>query len=64
MRYFIVLILALLPCALVAQDWEDQQLFGAEDAAENLTLISSTDTSFFAPIIESFLRGRPNVSIS
>lgn len=63
MRYFIILILFFLPCGLAAQNWEDQQLFGAEGAAENLKLISSTDTSFFAPIIESFLRGRPNVSI-
>jgi iron(III) transport system substrate-binding protein len=64
MRYFIVLILTLMPCALAAQDWEDQRLFGAAGAEGNLRLISSTDTSFFAPIIESFLRGRPNVSIS
>ncbi len=64
MRYFVILILMLLPCASVAQDWEDQRLFGAAGAAQNLRLLSSTDTSFFAPIIESFLRGRPNVSIT
>ncbi len=64
MRYFIVLILALLPCGLAAQDWEDQRLFGAEGAGQNLRLISSTDTSFFAPIIDSFLRDRPQVSVT
>ncbi|WP_342069342.1 ABC transporter substrate-binding protein [Yoonia algicola] len=63
MRYITVLILALLPMFAHSQDWEDRQVFGAEDARHSLRILSSTDTSFFAPIIESFIAQRPDVSV-
>lgn len=62
MRYLIVLILWVFPMLSHAHDWEDQRLFGS-DSAQPLRIISSTDTSFFAPIIESFLADRPDVAI-
>ena len=63
MRYFTVLILALLPVLAHAQNWEDRQVFGAEDAPRSLRVLSSTDTSFFVPIIKSFIAQRPDVSV-
>lgn len=63
MRYFAILILSLLPVVSLAQEWEDQRVFGPQDAAQSLRILSSTDTSFFAPIIESFLAGRPDVVV-
>ncbi|MCF2872079.1 ABC transporter substrate-binding protein [Octadecabacter sp. G9-8] len=62
MRYIAVLILAVLPAFCFAQDWEDQQKFGA-NGTPILRILSSTDTSFFAPIIDSFIVGQPNVSV-
>jgi len=44
------------------QGWEDNQIFG-DDSGQTLTILSSTDTSFFAPIIDSFIAQRPNVSV-
>ncbi len=64
MRNFIVLMLALWPFGVAAQDWEDRQVFGNAGADRSLRMISSTDTSFFAPIIEGFLRDRPDVSVT
>ncbi len=74
MRNSIVLIVALamaFGCICIssispawAQNWEDRQYFGstAPDATE-LRILSSTDTSFFAPIIQSFLASHPDVAI-
>ena len=63
MRYFTVLILTFLPLLASAQDWEDRQVFGPQGAAHSLRILSSTDTSFFAPIIESFVARQPDVSV-
>lgn len=63
MRYFAILIVTLLPLLAHAQEWEDQQVFGATDASQSLRILSSTDTSFFIPIIESFIAQRPDISI-
>ena len=62
MRYFAVLIALFLPIAAIAQDWEDRQVFGLSDEP-TLRIISSTDISFFAPIIEDFIQAKPNVSV-
>ena len=68
MRIIVALILWLWPVLLWAQspldqDWEDRKLFGAADAPVQLRIISSTDTSLFAPIIDSFLANAPQVSV-
>lgn len=63
MRYLTVLILMWLPLCAAAQDWEDQQVFGDADATLTLRVISSTDTSFFAPIIEDFIATTPSVAV-
>lgn len=63
MRILVALILWLLPCAVSAQKWEDRRLFGPEDAARVLRVLSSTDTSFMAPVIEDFLIARPDVAV-
>lgn len=62
MRYIVVLIALLAPCCIAAQEWEDQQIFGASDQI-SLTILSSTDTSFFAPIIEDYIAVAPDVAV-
>lgn len=62
MRYIIFLIALWLPVSSFAQGWEDQQSFGEPNQAQ-LRILSSTDTSFFAPIIEDFLASSPNMSV-
>lgn len=63
MRYFAILIVVLLPLLAHAQEWEDQQVFGTPSASQSLRILSSTDTSFFISIIESFIAQRPDISI-
>jgi iron(III) transport system substrate-binding protein len=63
MRYFAVLVFLLAPLVGHARDWEDRQVFGAENATSTLRILSSTDTSFFVPIIESFIAQRPNIEV-
>lgn len=63
MRYIFALIAWLCPLMGTAEEWEDQNAFGPAAAATTLRVLSSTDTSLFAPIIEDFLRSRPAVSV-
>lgn len=63
MRYLFCLIIWLCPVLAIAQSWEDQQRFRGTSASLTLRVISSTDTSFFAPIITSFLARRPDVAV-
>ncbi|WP_127116013.1 ABC transporter substrate-binding protein [Shimia sediminis] len=63
MRYIVVLILCLWPVVSGAQDWEDRQVFNGVAATQSLRILSSTDTSFFAPIITGFLRDNPTWSV-
>lgn len=63
MRIFIALILWLLPQAIYAQEWEDRQLFNPQASSQMLRIISSTDTSLFAPIIESFVSHYSDVAV-
>lgn len=62
MRYLVLLITFLAPIAGFAQDWEDRQVFGQSEAAP-LRILSSTDTSFFAPIIEDFIAASPGIAV-
>jgi iron(III) transport system substrate-binding protein len=63
MRIFIALVLWLLPQIICAQEWEDRQVFNAQASTQMLRIISSTDTSLFAPIVESFVSQYPNVAV-
>lgn len=63
MRYIVFVVLWLLPQSVWAQTWEDQQLFQLGPSDRALRIISSTDTSFFAAVIESFLVANPGVSV-
>ncbi|MGB0958956.1 MAG: ABC transporter substrate-binding protein [Halocynthiibacter sp.] len=63
MRYIITLILWILPQIVCAQAWEDQNLFNPEAGTPPLRIISSTDTSLFAPVIENFIQAHPSISI-
>ncbi|MEP5730488.1 MAG: ABC transporter substrate-binding protein [Sulfitobacter sp.] len=63
MRIIIALMVWLLPMGVSGQEWEDRQLFSRPGASETLRIISSTDTTLFAPIIESFLSKAPNIAI-
>jgi len=63
MRYIAILITVTWPLICGAQDWEDRSVFGAPDASVSLRVLSSTDTSFFAPIIESFISENGDVAV-
>ncbi|MGH1482961.1 MAG: ABC transporter substrate-binding protein [Geminicoccales bacterium] len=63
MRHFIVLIIWLLPLIAMAQEWEDRQVFEGTSARQTLRIISSTDTSFFLQVIESFLAETPEAAV-
>lgn len=64
MRYFAVLALIFfLPVQALAQTWEDRRVFGPENAATTLRVLSSTDTSFFAPIIESYIALQSDLAV-
>ncbi len=63
MRIIVAVILWLLPQALFAQEWEDRRLFNDGASDNKMRIISSTDTSLFAPIIESFVTDNPDVAI-
>lgn len=62
MRYLVLLIALLAPIAGFTQDWEDRQVFGQNEAAP-LRILSSTDTSFFAPIIEDFIAASTGITV-
>lgn len=61
MRYCAILAAMLWASVVAAQDWEDRQVFGIGDAT--LRVLSSTDTSFFSPIIEDFIAANAQVSV-
>lgn len=63
MRYIFVLGLLLMGFASPAQEWEDQQVFPGSFASQSLRILSSTDTSFFEPIIDEFLVDNPTIKI-
>lgn len=63
MRYVFCLIACLWSQMGLAQNWEDHQTFQGAQASETLRVLSSTDTSFFAPIIEQYLTEQPNLSV-
>ena len=62
MRYLVFLVAILMSSLVAAQNWEDRQVFGTSDMPP-LRILSSTDTSFFAPIIEDFIATSPNTSV-
>lgn len=63
MRYIFCLISLFWPFIATAQQWEDRQIFDGQSATQTLRVISSTDTSFFEPIIKSFLIVNPKTSV-
>ena len=63
MRYILVVIGLLWPMLISAQTWEDQQLFKGETPVQTLRVLSSTDTGFFSPIIQSFLAANPDWNV-
>jgi len=63
MRYFIALILMLISSTVTAVEWEDRNQFNGRTASNTLRVLSTADTSVFAPIVESFLQKNPNLTI-
>ena len=63
MRYLIFLACLLCATTTLAIEWEDQQTFKGRAGTQTLRVISSTDTSVFAPIITSFLNANPTLNI-
>ena len=63
MRLIALLVVLLVPLHAAAQDWEDRRLFGPWDTVPVLRILSSTDTSFFAPIVEDFISSNPSISV-
>ena len=43
--------------------WEERSTFPGSEATQTLRVLSNTDTSIFAPIINSFLATNPNVNV-
>ena len=63
MRNFVLLILALLPLTGLAQPWEDQRVFNPSGTEGPVRILSSTDTTIFAPVLDQFLSRNPTVVI-
>lgn len=63
MRNFIVLIFMLFTKALTAAEWEDEKVFSIGTETKKLRILSSTDTIFFEPIIESFIKNNKDIKI-
>lgn len=63
MRRIFCVIFMLWPLGVLAQDWEDRHLFENAQSVKTLRILSSTDTSFFAPIVEDFLQGNPDLNV-
>lgn len=63
MRILVTLVFWLVPLVTSAQDWEDRQVFNSDVSEPPLRIISSTDTSLFAPIIERFVSDNPDIAI-
>jgi iron(III) transport system substrate-binding protein len=63
MRNFIALVCIFVCHAGQAQDWEDRRIFNDGAETTRLTLISSTDTDLFAPLIETFVSRNPDIAI-
>ncbi len=63
MRYFLFLILVVGSPIVTAIEWEEQRIFKGANGGETLRVISSTDSSVFAPIIDSFLSAHPYLNI-
>ena len=63
MRYFFAVIALLFTVSANAQEWEDRRVFGGSQNAKTLRILSSTDTSFFARVIQSYQAINPDVSI-
>ncbi|MFT6423717.1 MAG: iron(III) transport system substrate-binding protein [Celeribacter sp.] len=66
MRYFFYVIAWLCAVSPVMADtphWENHHLFVSETPKRVLRVISSTDISFFTPIIESYLAANPDTSV-
>ncbi|WP_282095063.1 ABC transporter substrate-binding protein [Epibacterium ulvae] len=63
MRYTLALVLILVFNSAAAEGWEDQAVFGSPDAEDTLSIISSTDTALFLPMLEAFIAEQPNVTV-
>ena len=64
MCYLISPILCLVwPILACAQNWEEQHLFNADAPGPKLRILSSTDTSVFAPLITQFVAKNPTVPV-
>ncbi len=55
--------LILWPILSAAFEIEDQRLFGPQDAATTLRVISTADTDVFAPVVISYLADAPGVAV-
>jgi iron(III) transport system substrate-binding protein len=64
MRSLFVMILWLWPVLAIAQEWEDQRVFRGASARQTLSVLSSTDTSFFVPVIDRFLEDNPDLEVA
>lgn len=63
MRNFISVIMMLFGWAASAQEWEEQSVFSSASDSQHLRILSSTDTSFFEPIIKQFRTAYPNIGV-
>ena len=64
MRYFITACLVLWTSMAHAYEIEAQTEFNAEGATSTLSIISTTDTAVFAPVIASFQVANPQINVN
>ncbi|MFK7745247.1 MAG: ABC transporter substrate-binding protein [Roseobacter sp.] len=64
MRYILALVFCYMACVASAQEWEDQRLFGAEDARVTLRVLSSTDTALMAKVLQDFTNQNQDVAVA
>jgi len=63
MRYLFILMAGLWSIGTQAVEWEDRKLFEGGSGGDTLRVISSTDLSFFSPIIDDFLVLNPDLNV-
>lgn len=63
MRGFFALVAIFQATLAGAQDWEDMRVFSGTPDGPELRIVSSTDTSVFAPFITAYQRANPSVTV-
>lgn len=63
MRHYITLVFLLFAGGAQAQDWEDRASFTSGDGTRTLSILSSTDAVYLAPILDAFTQAQNNLRL-